>query len=157
MGDEVIQREAADLEGHQRALALILPLTGEAIGAVEVAGVRDMQAERLDHARAAVLQLAGHVRERVGREQPARRLERFDLREAVLKLVGGDAVGGVCMQDVVGDLPAGMGLIHADDVERRLVHHMDRAGADVQHDVQPAELIAVYHNEIPRNLEIWTM
>ena len=52
MGDEVIQREAADLEGHQRALALILPLTGEAIGAVEVAGVRDVQAERLDHTRA---------------------------------------------------------------------------------------------------------
>ena len=157
MGDEVIQREAADLEGHQRALALILPLTGEAIGAVEIAGVRNVQAERLDHARAAVLQLAGHVRKRVGREQPARRLERFDLREAVLKLAGGDAVGGVCMQDVVCDFPAGMGLIHADDVERRLVHHMDRAGADVQHDVQPAELIAVYHNEIPRNLEIWTM
>ena len=37
------------LKAHQRAFAVVLPLACKAVLAIEVAGVRDMQAERLDH------------------------------------------------------------------------------------------------------------
>ena len=54
--DEEVHGPLAYLKAHQGAVTLIAALRGEAVGAVEVAGVGDVEAERLDH-RLAVLEV----------------------------------------------------------------------------------------------------
>ena len=44
-----VQRLLANLKAHQRAVSMVFSLAGEAVGAVQVAGVRHMQAQRLHH------------------------------------------------------------------------------------------------------------
>ena len=109
MFDEKVQRAPADLKGHQRAVAVVLSLAGKAVGAVEVAGVGDMQAERLDHARRCAFSGSPAMSgECIGREQLARCAERLDLLEARLDLrCGNFAVSAYFMQDEVGKSPRG--------------------------------------------------
>lgn len=89
MGDQEIERLFSHVKGHQGALAVVFALACKAVGAVEVAGVRNMQAEGFDNARARFLELSRQIRKTVRRKEPAFRPERFDLREARLDLIRG--------------------------------------------------------------------
>ena len=48
MCHQEVQRLLADFEAHQRAVAVIFALAGEAVGTVQVAGMRHMKTECLD-------------------------------------------------------------------------------------------------------------
>ena len=135
----------AHLEAHQGAVALIAALRGEAVGAVEVAGVGDMEAERLDH-RLAVLEVESHVFVDVGSPKLAGGFQRGHILEALAQVGLGDvgAVGILC-QHGGHDLVGRVFFVHRNDVVSHVVHDMDRAAAAVQHDVISVQLILMYH------------
>ena len=144
--NEEIQRPLAHLIAHQGAVAMVLALTGEAVGAVEVAGMGNVQAQRLDHAGGARLQLARHRLEGILGEQLASRLQLRDLVIALAHLLRRDALGGVVLfGQLTDDGVAALALEHGDDVIGQLVHRVDRAGADVQHDVIAAQVVLMDH------------
>ena len=144
--NQEVQRPLAHLIAHQGAVAVVLALTGEAVGAVEVAGMGNVQAQRLDHAGGACLQFARHRLEGVLGEQLARRLQLRDLVIALAHLLRRDALGGVVLfGQLTDDGIAALGLEHGNDVIGQLVHRVDRAGADVQHDVIAAQFVLMDH------------
>ena len=133
--DQEIQCATADLKGHQRALALILALACKAVGAVEIAGVCHVQAERLDDL-GIVLVINGKIFIHVSREQLARLLQSAHVRDALQDLLTRDVrLVRVLFQDRFDDLLLGVVGIQRNDVVGDLVHSVDRAGAGVQHDV----------------------
>ena len=67
--NEKIKRPFPDLEAHQRAFSVILPLAGKAVRTVQIAGVRYMKTERLDNSRRARFQRSRHRLKRVFREK----------------------------------------------------------------------------------------
>ena len=73
------------LKAHQRPVAVILALTREAVFAVEVAGVRDVQAQRLDHG-VASLEVKGEVGVIVRGKELTLVFQLFDIRDAVAYL-----------------------------------------------------------------------
>ena len=135
----------AHLEAHQGAVALIAALRGEAVGAVEVAGVGDVEAERLDH-RLAVLEVESHVLVDVGSPKLAGGFQRGHVLETLAQVGLGDvgAVGILC-QHSGHDLVGRVFFVHCNDVVSHVVHDMDRAAAAVQHDVISVQLILMYH------------
>ena len=148
MLDQKVERLAADLERHDGAVAVVLALAREAVGAVEVAGVRHVQAQRLDDVRALLLERAGDRLKGVRREELAVRFELLDLVAAFENvLLGHVLAAAVFLEHRGADLRARARLIHADDVVGDLVHNVHRAGTDVQHNVEPAEFVAMYHSE----------
>ena len=143
--DEEVHSPLAHLEAHQGAVALIAALRGEAVGAVEVAGVGDVEAERLDH-RLAVLEVERHVLVDVGSPKLAGGFQRGHILEALAQVGLGDvgAVGILC-QHGGHDLVGRVFFVHRNDVVSHVVHDMDRAAAAVQHDVISVQLILMYH------------
>ena len=143
--DEEVHSPLAHLEAHQGAVALIAALRGEAVGAVEVAGVGDVEAERLDH-RLAVLEVESHVLVDVGSPKLAGGFQRGHILEALAQVGLGDvgAVGILC-QHGGHDLVGRVFFVHRNDVVSHVVHDMDRAAAAVQHDVISVQLILMYH------------
>ena len=152
MLDKEIQRALAHLKAHQRAVAVVLALAGEAVGAVQVAGVRDVQAQRLDHVAGALLEGAGHRREGIRGEELAARLERRHVADAKADVLLGHvlaiAVFGHHGRD---DLVRRRGFKHRDDVVGHVVHGMDGAGAGIQHDVVAVELVLMKHVVLQRS------
>ena len=146
-----IQRLPAHLKAHHGPLAVIFALAGKAVGAVEVAGVGDVQAERLDHAGGFALELAGGRLVGVGGEQPAGVAQGADLVIAFGNVGLADALAVLRALPRVpaGKLPQqllpAVLLKHANQVVCQPVHQMDRARADVQHNVVPAKLITMNH------------
>ena len=143
--DEEVHGPLAHLEAHQGAVALIAALRGEAVGAVEVAGVGDVEAERLDH-RLAVFEVESHVFVDVGSPKLAGGFQRGHVLEALAQVGLGDvgAVGILC-QHGGHDLVGRVLFVHRNDVVSHVVHDMDRAAAAVQHDVISVQLILMYH------------
>ena len=84
--DQEIDRALSDLKAHHRALAVVFALGREAVGTVEIAGVRDMQAQRLDDARSPRLQFPGHRLVGVLGKELARRDQGLDLPVALFDL-----------------------------------------------------------------------
>ena len=137
-----IQRLLAHLKGHHGPLAVIFALAGEAIGAIEVAGVGHVQAQSLDHAGGAGLQLPRHVFKGVRGEELAVFLERCDLVVAFRHL------GGVLVEALgqfADDLVLAFAFVQADELVGDLVHHVHAAAAGVQHDVIIIQVITVNH------------
>ena len=130
--DEEVERPPADLEGHERPLTVVLALTGEAVGAVEVAGVGDVEAEGLYHLRA-LLVLACELFVVVGGEELVRCLERGDVVEAFEHILARDL--GVLCAYRGADLVRCAGLVHFNDVIGDVVHEVDRAGGGIEDDV----------------------
>ena len=144
-GRKEVHGPLAHLEAHQGAVALIAALRGEAVGAVEVAGVCDVEAEGLHH-RLAVLKVEGHVLVDVGRPQLACGLQRGHILEALAQVGFGDVGAGAVLGQQSGhDLVGRVLFVHRNDVVSHVVHDMDRAAAAVQHDVISVQLILVYH------------
>ena len=130
--DEEVERPPAVLEGHERPLTVVLALTGEAVGAVEVAGVGDVEAEGLYHLRA-LLVLACELFVVVGGEELVRCLERGDVVEAFEHILARDL--GVLCAYRGADLVRCAGLVHFNDVIGDVVHEVDRAGGGIEDDV----------------------
>ena len=133
VGNQKVQGLLAHLKGHERPVSVVFALGGKAVGAVQVAGVGDVQTQGLHHPGGPGLQLSCHGGEGIRGEELARILQRSDVVIAFRKLLGVDfrILGGNLGQ---GLFPGG-GFVEADEVIGGLVHHMDRAGADVQNDV----------------------
>ena len=144
--DQEIQRALAHLERHQRAFAVILALTGEAIGAVQVAGVRHMQAQRL-HVRLAALEVDGEVAVFVLGVQLSGVLQGADVVHQPAKLlfvhVGARAV---LHQKLGDDLVLRARFIQRYRVVRHVVHHVHRAGEHVQHDIVSIQFVLMNHS-----------
>ena len=146
IGDEEVQGLLAHLKAHHGSVAVVLSLAGKAVGAVEVAGVRHVQAEGLDHARALFLQLARHALKGVGSKELARLLKREDLVVALGNILGGDVLAALVFFLQEGeDLLARMVLKESDGVVGQLVHHVDAARAGIQNDIIAAKPILMYH------------
>ena len=146
IGDQKIQRLLADLKAHDRTLAVIFALACKAVGAVQIAGVRNMQAERLDNARGLFLQFTRHRLKRIRREQLSGVLQCRDIVIAFSKLLRGDLrVAAVFFLHGRDHRIPRVILIHRDHVICKRIDSMHRAGADVQHNVVAAELILMNH------------
>ena len=106
-----------------------------------------VEAQGLHHVAGALLEGARHVGEGIGGEQLPGALQRLHVRDA-LPQVGLRHIGAlpVFFQHRLHDLVRAVVLEHGDDVIGHLIHHVDGAGAGVQHDVVAVELILMYHN-----------
>ena len=123
---------------------MILALGGEAVGAVQVAGMGHVQTQSLDHAGSPLLQRTGHGLEGIRREQLTGLFQLSDLVIALLDLLHRHIrIGG---RDL---LYRGRVLVRRDQVIRDIIDHMDRAGANVQHDIVTAEFILMDHESSP--------
>ena len=106
----------------------------------------NVQAQRLDDAGGARLQLARHRLEGILGEQLASRLQLRDLVIALAHLLRRDALGGVVLfGQLTDDSVAALVLEHGNDVIGQLVHRVDRTGADIQHDVIAAQFVLMDH------------
>ena len=144
--DEEVQGPLAHLKGHHRPLAVVLTLAGEAVGAVEVAGVGNVQAQSLHHTGSLFLQLIRHGLVGVGDEELFSFLQRNHLLVAFGDIGFGD-IGAVGEFFSHGGKDRFLVVIfkHGDDFVSYLVHGVDGAGANVQHDIVAAQFILMYH------------
>ena len=146
MLNQKIQRALADLKAHHRAVAMVLPLAGEAIGAVQVAGMRHVQAERLDHAGGLFLQMSGHGFKGIRRKELSAVAQGGDLIIALFQILRRNVLAiPVLLRHRLQHGPAVVVFEHRDDVIGHLVHGVNRARTDVQHDVVSAQLILMNH------------
>ena len=119
---------------------MVLALPGEAVAAVEVAAVGDVQAERLDVA-GIIFELSGDVRIDVRRKQFFVIFQLLNLRIAFPQVCLADSLAVRCLPAAVfgeqrGDDFAFCFIFkHRDHVIGNLVHDMDGAGVGVQHNV----------------------
>ena len=101
-----------------------------------------MQTQRLDNAGGLLLQRICHRFIGVGREQLSRFLQIADLGNAFCDFLCSDfGIACVLFEDCRSNFFCGMIFLHVDNIVCDLVHKMDRAGADVQHNGVAAELI----------------
>ena len=70
--NQKIQRAFTDIKAHQCAFAVVFPLACKAIGAIEIAGMRNMQAQSLNNAGCCGFQCARHRFKRILNEELAR-------------------------------------------------------------------------------------
>ena len=143
--DQEIHGALAHLEAHKGAVAVVAALGGKAVGAAQVAGVRHMQAQRLDHG-AAVLEVERHVFVDIGAPQLAGFLQAGHVVDALAQVLFGDVrAAAVFVHHSRDDLVGSVILIHGNDVIGHVIHHMHRTAAGVQHDVITVQLILMYH------------
>ena len=137
--DEEIQRALAGLEAHETGLAVELALRGEAVAAIQVAGVGDVQAECLDNV-GAVFEVKGVVGVGVGRKQLARGGQLVDVVEHVADVSGGHigAVRVLFGEGCSSLLPAAALVDQGDGVIGDVIHRMHAAAVDIQHNVVTA-------------------
>ena len=143
---EEVQRLLAHLIAHQRPVAVVLALTGEAVGAVEVAGVGHMEAQCLDDSGGAGLQLPGHGGKGILGEELPGVLQRQQLIVALLQLRPGHVlpIPVLLRQRIHQRLPL-LRLEPGDHVIGHLVHGVDGARAHIQYHAQVTQLILMYH------------
>ena len=143
--DKEVKGALAYLKAHKSAIALILALTCKAIGAVEVAGVCNVQAESL-YDLAVILVIAGKLLVLVNREQLSCLLERGDIVDA-LKHLALVYVGQmlVSLKHSCYYLFCRMALIHFYNIVSHLVNGMYRSACGVKNDVISVKFILMYH------------
>ena len=140
--NQKINRTLADLKCHERTFPLIFALTGEAIGAVQVAGMRNMQAQRLNH-RISRLEIIRQIFIIIGRKQLACPSECHHIVNTFLHILRCDIV--IFFEHGINDIPLRILANHADDIIRQIIYAMDGATAGVQHDVVTIQFILMYH------------
>ena len=142
MGHKEIQGLFSHLVGHNSPVPVILALAGKAVGAVQVAGMRDVKAQGLDHAGGLLLQFSGHGLKHVRREQGSLFLQGGNLIPALPDFRGILPETGGHFRN---DLLPGFLLIAADDLIGDLIHHMHRPGAGVNDDIPVVQMITMNH------------
>lgn len=131
-----IQRPPSYLEAHHRPLTVVFTLAGEAVGAIEIAGVSHMEAKGLHHVPGAFLEGAGQGGKVIRRIELAGLYQCLNLPIAVLKLRFGHVrLCSIFSQHFPDNFFPGHVGIAGDYVVSHLVHHMDGAGAGVQHNI----------------------
>ena len=119
---------------------MVLALPGEAVAAVEVAAVGDVQAERLDVA-GIIFELSGDVCVDVRREQLFGVFKLLDFAVAFPQVCLADGLAVCCLPPAVFGEQCGDDFVlcfifeHRDHVIGNLVHDMNGAGVGVQHNV----------------------
>ena len=143
--DQEVHGTLAHFKAHQRTVALIAALRSKAVGAVQVAGVCNMQAQGLDHG-VAVFKVESHILIGIRGPQLACFLQAGHIIDALMQIFLRDilAVSILCHHSR-NDLVSSMLRVHGNDIVCNIVHHMHRAAAGVQHDVIAVQLILVYH------------
>ena len=143
-----IQRLFAHFKAHQRPVAVVLALTGKAVAAVQIAGVRHVQTQRLDHIAAALLEGARQSRKGVRAEQRALADElRHVVNARPQLLLRHVRPIRIFFPQRIDDLVRGMIRIQRDHVVGHLVHRVNRAGAGIQHDIVAIQLILMNHGK----------
>ena len=140
---EKVQRPLAHLKAHDCPLAVVFSLACKAVRAVQIAGVRDVQAQCLYHAGGLLLELACHGGKGIGGKELACLLQPHHLLIAVLQLIGGDF--GVSFAHLLQHCFLAVFFKQPDDVVGYFVHYVHRTGTNVQHDVIAAQLILMNH------------
>ena len=167
--DQKIEGAFADFEAHHRALAVVLTLRREAVGAVQVTGVRDVQAQCFYHAGSPGLQLARHRLVRILREKLTGVLQIHDLiiagadllrvahfgarvlflhleKHSFRECFDVDHAAGFPVVFRVEFLLVRVDLFESrDNVVGKVIHDMEGAGANVQHDVIAAKFVLMNH------------
>ena len=128
---------------------MVFSLAGKAVGTVQVAGVRHMQAQRLHHIAGALLERAGHVREGVGGIEFPGLLQRLHVINAVPQILLRHILAcAVFSHHCRYDLIRRVIRVKRNDVIGYLIHYMNGTGAGVQHDVVAVQLILMYHSSV---------
>ena len=145
MGDQEFERLTSHLKTHQCPLAVVFSLAGEAVVAVEVAGVGHVQAQRLDNGVAA-LEVEGLAGVDILSVELARAAQRLDVVETVKQLLPGDlGISGVLFKKDLDGLPGALGFAQPDQVVGDLVHHVDRTAEHIENDIVAVELVGMNH------------
>ena len=141
--DEEVEGAAARLVGHERAFAVVAPLAREAVLAVEVAGVRDMEAERFEDAGALC-----------GRDEIARKSLLCKKFAGCCQFVYlGEALDRFALRQTVffaqhrGELFAGGRRVEVYRVADGLVHDMYRPRLAVDGEIHPGIKKSMDHNQ----------
>ena len=142
--NEKIERAPTDVKAHQRAVAVKFALTCEAVGAVQIAGVGDVKAERFYDIPAFRLEHVRHRLERVLGEQLSLILQSADIRKTF---------GDITVADtVVFSGERGDDLILSESAARHgyyfiggIVHGVNGAGTGVKNYVVPVQFVLMYH------------
>ena len=95
--NQKIKRALTDFKAHDRAVAVVFALRREAVGAVEIAGMRDMQAQRLNDTGRSCLQIARHRLVGVLRKKLSGLLEFQDLLVAGADLLRVSGLGALVL------------------------------------------------------------
>ena len=129
---------------------MVFALRSEAVSAVQVAGVSNVEAERLDDVAAAFLEGACQLNEVVLRPELACFFQRGDVAVAEMQLFLGDVVTvAVFCHHVRNDLVLAFVRVELDHIVSYFIHGVNRAAAAVQHDVVAVEFVLMYHVGIP--------
>ena len=142
MSHQEVQGLFAHFKGHHGTFPVILSLAGKAVGAVQVAGVRHMQAQRLHHTGGLLLQLPGQRLKHVRGKQGSLLLQRCDLIPALPDLRG---ILPEARGHFRNDLFPGFFLIAADDLIGDLIHHMNGSRTGVNDDIPVVQMITMNH------------
>ena len=146
MRDQEIQRLFPDVEGHQRPLTVEAPLARETVFAVQVAGMRDVQAECLHDVPGAFLERTGDVLISIRRIELPGFHKGFHVRDALADLFFRHVRAVFeLLQDPADDFLFFMIRIERDDLVGDVIHRVDRAGAAVQDDIVSVQPILMYH------------
>ena len=130
-----IKSTLTNLKGHKGSVALILTLTCEAVGAVKVAGMSNVKAERLNHL-AVILKVGRKALVGVNRIELACRLKRCDIVKTLENLLLVYVIKvAVLLHDLADDLLSRVSLVHCDDVVGNLVDGVNRAGRGVKDNI----------------------
>ena len=140
--NEKIERLFADLVAHESPVAVVFALAREAVGAVEIAGMGNVEAERLDDPCGALRKLLRDRLIGVLRKEQALFLKLPDAFPAFRDLLF--RYGKTLRKGGHELLPRGR-LICADELIGELVHGVNAAGAGIYNYIQPAELITMDH------------
>ena len=134
-----VQRTLAHLKRHQRTITMVFSLTGKAVGAIEIAGVGNVQAKRLDHAGGLGLQLARHGGKGILGEQLSRRFQPGDLVVTFADLIRRHTVCALILfPQFFNNGVTALCFKQRDHVVSQFVHGMYRTGANVQHNIVTA-------------------
>ena len=149
MSHKKIKRLFSNFKTHQSAFAVVFSLAGKAVRTIQITRMRDMQAQRLHHARAPLFQRSRHALIRIGRKQFPRRFQILYRGKARVDLLRRRfARLPVFFEDPFSYLAFFRGFVHADDVVSNLVHHMDGAGIGIEDDVQSSQFITMNHKNL---------
>ena len=150
MGNEKIKGLLAHFIAHKGPIPVIFSLAGEAVGAVQVAGVGHMEAQGLHHPGGFPLEFPRHGGEGVGGEQLSGGFQLGDLIVAIGQFFRIYVFpAAVLFQHGPNDFFPAFFPILGDHIIGDIIHHVHAAGAGVQHDGQPAQLVLMYHLSFP--------
>ena len=131
-----VQRTLTHLKTHQRTITMVFSLTGKAVGAIEIAGVGNVQAKRLNHAGGPGFQFTRHGRKGILGKQLSRRFQLDNLVVTFADLIRRHAVCSLILfPQLFYDGVTGLCFKQSNHIVSQFVHGMYRTGANVQHNI----------------------